>query len=258
MRESTAIGYWLLAVEMVGLDVIVDRGRQEIAEFHSLGNAAADFARGDLEQGCIHKAYLVLESRQDGFERGQLDRFARAAHHANFMAGRHQVRGTMPGGQSTQVVPAHQQDQVCCGILLLEDFQRIHGVLWRGTVEFDSGKFEGRLLQDGALHHFQPVRNPRDGVGDFVRGMGRKHPQQSRQAQLPARFAGKDEVAEMWRIKCPAKDANPFGHTQSISYLGLIKLLLWVSEQVQRRQHDLQWAQMRVTFFLLWTLRDGI
>ncbi len=43
-----------LLVEMVPLDIVTDRKWNVVAEGLSIGDAAADLARGDLEQRRIH------------------------------------------------------------------------------------------------------------------------------------------------------------------------------------------------------------
>lgn len=198
----------LPSIQPMLANVFIHRPRDEIAKFQSLFHAATDLTRGDLEQGRFDEADFFGEARQDRLERVELDGFARAAHHANSVAGPHEVRGAMPSVEAAQRIRAQQKGQVRGGVLSLEDFQRLDRELRRGAVEFERGKFEGGFIGEGEFQHLDAMTRLCDEVPHFVRRDGREHPDQARELQALTRFAREDEMTQMRRVEGSAKKSN--------------------------------------------------
>ena len=122
---------------------------------------------------------LWREAGQVFFQGGQVDRIARAAHHADELAGSDEVRRAVPGGQVTQRIATHQVDQVGPGILLARIFTVSTAKCGAGRSNSTVGKFEIRgSSARWQVDHCQALFERSDGMALFMWRIGCQHPQQ--------------------------------------------------------------------------------
>ncbi len=134
-----------------------------------------------------------------------------AAHHHQQTGPPHDPRRVVPLCQLDQRVGADEQEPFRLGLGLPQLLQRIHGIAGARTPVLALINAKGRMAGNGQVQHFRALGEWGDGLLLLVRRPRRRHEQHLVQPPLLAALLRQDQVPEMHRIECAAKDADTHG-----------------------------------------------